>query len=346
MSNNKLEYQNRKERNSTFEVLRIIAMFMVLALHVNFYANGSPKIDDVLASPVASVSRVFFQALAIGAVNTFILISGWFGIRSTTKGLCKFLFQCAFFIVLLGIIGYLSGREYDTLSVLFSVVLFTNAWFVVSYIGLYIVSPILNAYIEKVSEKDLLKLLIVFYLFQTYFGWIGFDTQDFSKGFSMMSFIGLYLLGRYLRLYGDKYYKYGVYLWLGGVLLCFGFRFMLSIWDVQLLRERAMVYTNPMIILSAVGLIMMFATFKPFENRVVNFIAASSFTVYLIHMCNGWTEKLYVSIARNIYAEYSGVSFLIVIMLFMIGVFALAVVLDQLRKFTWKYVEQWAFGQK
>jgi len=38
----------------------------------------------------------FIEAVTYCAVPTFILISGWYGIHATKKGILKFLFQCFF----------------------------------------------------------------------------------------------------------------------------------------------------------------------------------------------------------------------------------------------------------
>ena len=44
--------------------------------------------------------RILVEHWAIIGVNVFVLISGWFGIRTSLKGACKLLFQ-VFFIGLL-----------------------------------------------------------------------------------------------------------------------------------------------------------------------------------------------------------------------------------------------------
>lgn len=86
-----------KERQSNIELLRIIAMFLVLLVHANFYSLGVVTPQDIRAFSLDSVLKVFFEAISINCVDIFVLISGWFGIRASFKGGCKFLFQCFFF---------------------------------------------------------------------------------------------------------------------------------------------------------------------------------------------------------------------------------------------------------
>lgn len=87
-----------KERESNFELLRIVAMFLVLMLHANFISIGSPTISDCHEAPFNSILRYFFQSLSIGCVDIFVLISGWFGIRPSIKSFTSFIFQCFFFL--------------------------------------------------------------------------------------------------------------------------------------------------------------------------------------------------------------------------------------------------------
>ena len=83
-------------------------------------------------------------------------------------------------------------------------------WFVRAYIILYLFSPALNAYVDHVSRQHLKAFLIAFYIaqivyrFYNYGGW-------YAGGYSPLSFMGLYTLARYMRLYPNKYTKYSIY---------------------------------------------------------------------------------------------------------------------------------------
>lgn len=92
-----------KERQSNIELLRIISMLMVVLLHANYFTIGAVARADVLAAPVQSFVRMFLEQTCIVAVDVFVLISGWFGIRPSLKGAGSILYQVVFFglIVLL-----------------------------------------------------------------------------------------------------------------------------------------------------------------------------------------------------------------------------------------------------
>ena len=85
-----------KTRDSNIELLRMLAMFLVLLVHADFFSLGTPTLQDIQTSTLDSTLRIFFEALSIVCVNVFVLISGWFGIRPSLKGVSNFIFQCLF----------------------------------------------------------------------------------------------------------------------------------------------------------------------------------------------------------------------------------------------------------
>jgi surface polysaccharide O-acyltransferase-like enzyme len=90
-------------------------------------------------------------------------------------------------------------------------------WFIKSYIGLYILSPILNCFCEKATEKQFVIFLTGFYIFQTLYGLL--DAVTFiNGGYSTFSFIGLYILAQYIKRYRLDSYK-----WRGGIYTLFNF---------------------------------------------------------------------------------------------------------------------------
>lgn len=193
---------SREPRQSNFELLRIVAMFLILVLHSDFWTLGAPTWDDFIITPFAATTRTTFQAVSIVSVNIFILISGWFGIRSNLKSLLNFLFQCMYFLFGIYAVLLLIGKVQLTPSAILDCFLLTAAnWFIKAYLGLYLLSPVLNAFVDKVSKQSFQKVLISFFIFQTCFG-ITNAAQFIDFGYSTFSFVGLYLLARYLRIYG------------------------------------------------------------------------------------------------------------------------------------------------
>lgn len=65
----------KKERDSNIELLRIVAMLMILVLHA-IGALGPVSAAERTLSPATSFLRVFWEQACIIGVNLFILISG------------------------------------------------------------------------------------------------------------------------------------------------------------------------------------------------------------------------------------------------------------------------------
>lgn len=86
-------------RASNFELLRILAMLLILVLHANFLAFRFPTNEAIHSQPLTSLGQVWSEALAIVGVNVFILISGYFGIKARVKGIVSLLFQAFFYTV-------------------------------------------------------------------------------------------------------------------------------------------------------------------------------------------------------------------------------------------------------
>lgn len=191
---------DRLLRDSNLELLRIVAMFLVLVVHADFLSLGRPTRVEIQSVPLASYTRFFIGSLSIVCVNVFILISGWFGIRPSVKSFSNFIFQCLFFSIGLYVVFILTGKNQFSLKGLAGCLFFKGYWFIYAYIGLYILAPILNAFVNTIKEGQIKLFLMVFFLFQTMYGWSSF-ASFFVGGYSTISFIGLYVLGRYLRLY-------------------------------------------------------------------------------------------------------------------------------------------------
>lgn len=189
----------RGPRQSNFELLRIIAMFMVLTVHADFSTFGAPTPSEIANSPWSSFGRIFVESAAIMGVNIFIMISGWFGIKPTIKGFCNLVFQVCYFFILSLIITQLCGiRNFTIIDLADLLCLRSSGWFIVSYIILYAISPVLNTFIETANKQTQLRVVICFFVLQTLYGFIGLS-PNFNAGYSTFSFIGLYLLSAYAR---------------------------------------------------------------------------------------------------------------------------------------------------
>ena len=160
------------ERKSNIELLRIVAMLFVVLLHANYFSLGRVDITDIIINPIPAFFKAYLEQLCIVCVNVFVLISGWFGIRPTLKGGLSLLFQVFFFHILIILVLLAIGESIPASG--FYRLFYEDSpyWFVIAYLILYAVSPILNAFIETVNIRTYLSVLVSFFLLEFAFGWM------------------------------------------------------------------------------------------------------------------------------------------------------------------------------
>lgn len=312
----------KSRRQTNMELCRIVAITMVLVLHADFAAFGAPE-----GFSAGALGRVVAEMLALVSVDVFVMISGWFGIRASVRGFMKFLFQCLFFLVL-PYMAWLAVNGWWRLSwsgVAGCLAMGPSGWFIKAYAGLYLLSPLLNMASERFSERQLRWFLILFFTYQTVWGWLGRNTTV-ADGYSAFSFIGLYMLARYMRSYGERL---NCAAWIGGYLICSVAA--TALYFVLPAEIPSTSYASPLTVAGALCLFMAFATARIRYNAVINWLAASAFAVYLLHT-SPMVMGQYLGAVRRAYAA-AGLAGIIAVIAFF---FAAAVLLDQVRAFIWR----------
>ena len=315
-------------------------MIMILGLHVNFLAIGEPSTEDIVSLPLLSFIRVFIEQICIVGVNVFVLISGWFGINSKPKGIVQFLFQSLFFSLIIFIPFAATGNiEVNRLNIMSSFLLYKNAyWFVWAYLVLYIMAPILNAYIEKSDKQTLKRFLILFFVIQTVAS-IFTNNGFYKAGYDPLSFFGLYLLARYFKLYIENKGKY-LYLLifslcvLSNTIACFITPYLGV--NYETVFSICGSYVNPLNIIGALGLLLFF-TKLDFKSKAVNYVATSCFAVYLLHM-HFCISDYYIDTAKTLYNNFSGFEYIAYIVTLFIAVFIISIILDRIRIICFNYL--------
>ena len=94
-------------------------------------------------------------------------------------------------------------------------------------------------------------------------------------------------------------------------------------------------YVNPFVIIGSVGLIIFASKLQISQNPHINFIAKSSFAVYLLHASPSVFSTIYKPIVCALYNDINVVLANMRIVLFIVLIFIIAVVLDQPRKLIW-----------
>lgn len=340
-----MTYSNIRQCN--MELLRIIAMTLVVCVHLNFYALGTPRNIDFEMSLTGSFTRVFINTLSIVCVTIFILISGWFSIKPSFKGLGKLIFQILYFSIGIYVFFIVFKDEPISVENIRNCLYLSNwDWFVKSYIALYILAPVLNSYVEKSTSKQLASFLIAFYVFQTIFTFRG-AANFIQSGYSAFSFIGLYLLGRYLKLYYKNKYNASTYAILI-ILLTFinSVVYSFDAWtDRWMLSGICLSYANPLNILIACLYLLLFSKITVPNSKFILTLSTSSFAVYLFHYDPHILVDYFCSTSVYIFNSYNGVEMFLIYILLIFCIFAASTILDQPRIKIWELIDKRFFNK-
>lgn len=325
-------------RNSTMELLRTLAMFLVLVVHANTaFAPWPIGQEEVMAAPGQCFFRFMIESLAIVCVNAFILLSGWFGIKFSFKRLLSFVFQVLFFTLVLSFLPTGGGFSAKSLVDIFTL---NHYWFVKAYIILFILSPALNSFAENAPKKLFRDVLIAFFVFQTIFSYISRSVW-YEDGYSPLPFIGLYLLSRYIRLHQPAFARLKIKTDIGIYLLLSVSIAALSLVLYKFLGRGGGMFanTNPLVIVSSMYFVLIFTKLPPKQNKVINWIAGSSVGAYLLHMHPAVFQPLFITSLRAI-PEYATPIVCILSFALIASVFALGVLLDKIRLLIWKGLQR------
>lgn len=303
----------KKKRDANIELLRIVAMLMIITLHF----NNQSKALLVLGEPASNVQifATILEAIAITGVNVYVLISGYY-LSSSKVRLSKVLLlilQVYFYTLLIScammFVGAYSVKPEDKLDralrYLFPISS-EHYWFVTAYVIMYVLAPVMNAAVNTLERKQL-KTVIIGLL--TWFCFIksivpvkfGTDRMGYDFGW----FICLYLIAAYIRKYNIVLFRDAkksalVYLISVVVIAAFSLVFYKINFDTGNFNYYAEVpchYNFFFALTGALGLFSVFRFMRLKENllaEVIRIIAPYTLGVYLLHMhfeiADRWVE--------------------------------------------------------
>lgn len=311
-------------------------MLMVVVIHECYLSFGEPTLADWQNSPSMILGRIGVQSFTCVCVNIFVLLSGYFGIHPNLQKFCGLLFQVLLFIIPVGLYYvFVDSNAFSySLRDWLKGVCSLGGWFVRAYLMLYLFSPILNAYIEKTERRTLLYLIACLLLTVFVWGWLG--VLEYRNGFSALFFMVLYLVGRYVKLYPCKWFCMKWYVDLLVYFICALITMAMSLFGVWLSIGRlSPSYLSPFTILGALALLLCFSKIS-FYSRWVNWIAASSFAVYVLHACTPFVYFSMKPMILQFWQESSFGGFIGKCAAFAVGLFMICVLIDKVRIYLWR----------
>lgn len=274
----------KTERQSNIELLRIISMIMVLAVHIDGASLGLPHISgNTELLDARSTWKLAVESATIIGVNCFTMISGYFGIRLRLGNCMSFLFQCIFYSF--GIKTIYFAIFPDKFSITgwidsMMVLTHTDLWYIPAYFGLMIISPVLNTGLDALSKKKFGIILFMFGVFNIWCGWVWNGSFN-PTGYTIIQLILIYMIGRYIKLFnfhasGHKHatIKQAV-IYVTSVIIVFTSSLLLP-------ANKAFAYNSPFVIMATTSFFLIFRNLN-IKSQTVNYIAQSAFAVYLLH---------------------------------------------------------------
>lgn len=304
-----------QSRDSSIELLRIIIMFMILLLHANFLAFGLPQDYSFM-----SFSRSLAEAFTLTPVNIFVLITGFFSTRFSIRKTMSLVYQVFFCVVPISLVLVLCGIiRFD-----YHYFVFHKYWFINAYIGLLAVTPVLNVAAERFSQKEFRSFLIVFYIIAFIGTLLGLVGVEIARGYSLLWFAFLYLLGRYVHAYEPSLSKKQLILIIFISCLCNA---------IVIFLQHSIDYVSPFLVIQSVSTLLLFKKFT-LNCKLINKIAVSTAMVYLVNLHPAlWGMQQQMLFMMN--QRYGIPVFLLYIVLSSLVIFVFAILYDNLRLFTW-----------
>lgn len=345
--------------------MRIISMLFIVIYHVIVHSGF-----DTRAIGSIGVFLSFINAIIIVHVNSFVLLSGYFQCKSKFKlsriislnnatWFYKVIFL-AIALILVNIFDIKLASDITSLNIFKTIMPldFGIYWFINCYIVLYLCFPILNKIINSCSKKKLEKVIfIIFVLFSVSSTFTRDEAVYTQSGRSLGTFILLYFIGAYLRIYplNENYFlkifsntaRRTIYLMVFFLcaictLFChFAYNELSNYGTIA--REIGLILNNfyisfasPIIILQSVAYFLFFSTFD-FKNNFINKIAKYVFGIYLIH------ENVYVRDSLYIYLGFTGIhdvtgNVLLLVLVTSVIIFVISLIIEMARQKVFKLI--------
>lgn len=326
-----------QKRNYGIDLLRIVATFMVLVLHV---LGAGGIVNAIDASSSIYITSWALRMAAYCAVNCYGLISGYVGVRARFRlsNLMLLWLQVSLTGVVLTVSSYFLGAEVTLLDLASSSMplIYEMFWYFTAYVCVYLLSPFLNQLIEKLDKSNTIMMFVVLtVLFSIIPTFLHIDKFGVNSGYSATWLAVLYLVGGAIRKhYAESKVKKKILL--GGYLLAVALTLFTKL-GIEYLgftlytSDFLMSYNSPTMVMAGVCLLLLFANLDVERfKKPISFFAPFTFGVYIIHshpvIYNNFIANRFTS-----FTEMHPVVFVLALLLLVTVIFMACSVMEFLR---------------
>lgn len=275
----------REDRNYGIDLLRVISMFYVVMIHA--LAQGG-ILDNLNEGSRTSYLAWFMFAVGSSAVNIFGLITGYVSYSENEKpirvaGYFRLWLQVVFYglavnIAFMILFGTTVTKD-DFLRALFPI-FYDEYWYFSAYIGLILLSPIINVGLRSISSSLAKKLFVTWIVGFSLYGLINHDPFRLGGGQTVLWLVILYCLGAIVKKC-DIGSKINIY-----IAVTAEFMFALLTVVLKDFCENFIRYdVSITLLLQALLYIIIFShlNFSGKATYAIKFFASSAFSVYLLN---------------------------------------------------------------
>lgn len=191
--------QTQIKRNYGIDLLRIISMIMIVTLHT--LGQGGILYSAEQGTHYYTVAWIM-EALCIGAVNLYALISGFVGVNSIKTRFYKLAsmwLQVEFYCIISTIIIYCVNKEpFDFARFInyLSPVSTGTYWYFTSYFIMFFFTPFYNKLLSVLNGRQLKYLGVIIFVFSSFWPTVWqTDLMEVNRGYSFLWLSLLYILG-------------------------------------------------------------------------------------------------------------------------------------------------------
>ena len=278
----------KSKREYSFDILRVVAMVMVITIHVS---NVYSRSFGIISNKSFFISLVF-NTFSRVSVPIFLMISGAlllnreFNLKKYLKRLFKFIVLIIVWDIIYLVWEYLYlGVTYNNLYKLIFEPYRAHLWFLYTILILYAIQPILRKLLLKSNSIIKTILLIMWILFSTG----SMISHTLAQYFTLFSYIGFFVLGKYLYDYvkSKDLRKYNILLIIT-MIICFTISIILnykSSIKYNMFYNLYFAYRTPFIIVSSFAFYTLIISnyIKDDLNKIIMKLSDLSLGVYLIH---------------------------------------------------------------
>lgn len=283
-----------KFKQSNFELMRIISMFLIVVFHV--IQHG--RLIENFSYPYLEIIFNIIKSLTLVAVNSYIIMTGYFQsklhfrIKKFLIILFQFFFYKTIIFLILGCLNIVPITKEFILSYYNPKEL--EYWFIFYYLILYLLSNFLNSIIRQLNLKMYTILIIILFFVFSIIPILSNGKIIENTGFTLQQFVFLYFIGGYIRIRKEKqkknnnkvsYLSLFTYIIISIIIVIIYYTALNS--NINNITIKGIInysfyYSNPLVLIQTISYFIFFSTLK-INNKTINNIARYILGVYLIH---------------------------------------------------------------